>query len=129
MERDSAQFQNFCDGGLYPPLCLNALGKLTLSPTRFFAPCEVEDVLQMLGMVHSARRGIAVCLGDVVLNVPPRKYGAEFQKLVDGLASIGPPGMWVSCAHCVAHVGEISRRGLWCVHCRTSDNENWRDIL
>ncbi|KAJ7325841.1 hypothetical protein DFH08DRAFT_816919 [Mycena albidolilacea] len=99
---------------------------------------SVEGLLHLLGMVRPVRRRVEVCLGEVVLDVLPRQYCIEFQKLVQGMARIGPEalwaeegpegvGQWVACAHCVARVEEIGRKGEWCVYCKTNENEKWRE--
>ncbi|KAJ7145658.1 hypothetical protein C8R44DRAFT_755655 [Mycena epipterygia] len=108
----NTQFQEFCDSGYYPPLNIAALKMVTLQSTEFSVKCSVEAVLQMLRMVRSARRGVVVCLGELALDgVPPRRYVAEYKKFANSLEGVGPAGMWLPCAHCVARAEEIQGRG------------------
>ncbi|KAJ6587523.1 hypothetical protein DFH09DRAFT_1427593 [Mycena vulgaris] len=87
VERDPAQFQEFCDSGYRQPLHVAALRKLTLRPQLTIGLVfTVAGVLQVLPMVCSERYGIVVCLGEPVLNVPPRRYREEHRELADGLA-------------------------------------------
>ncbi|KAJ7889884.1 hypothetical protein B0H14DRAFT_3855628, partial [Mycena olivaceomarginata] len=103
------------------PIHLAALSKLTLQPPGGVRS-NVAAVLQPVSMVRSERRGVVVCLGVLMLEgVAPRGYVAEYQKFVDGLKGVGPEGMWLPCAHCVARAEEIQDRGRWCVHCRMGD--------
>jgi hypothetical protein len=123
---DYRSFQESCEAGDTPPLHLAALSKLTLQPpVGVLRPrCSVEAVLQMLSMVRSERRGVVVCLGELALkDVTPRSYVAEYKTLADGLTGVGPAGMWLPCAHCVARAGEIQNYARWCVHCRMGDDE------
>ncbi|KAJ7215956.1 hypothetical protein GGX14DRAFT_442566 [Mycena pura] len=127
LNHDSS-FQESCDAGDTPPLHLTALSKLTLQPrprVGMLRPrCSIEEVLQMLSMVRSERRGVVVCLGELsVKDVTPRSIVAEYQTLVDGLTGVGPAGMWLPCAHCVARAREIQNYARWCVHCRMGDDE------
>ncbi|KAJ7798554.1 hypothetical protein B0H14DRAFT_2906504, partial [Mycena olivaceomarginata] len=109
------------DDNPIPPIHLAALSKLTLQPPGGVRS-NIAAVLQPVSMVRSERRGVVVCLGVLMLEgVAPRGYVAEYQKFVDGLKGVGPEGMWLPCAHCVARAEEIQDRGRWCVHCRMGD--------
>ncbi|KAJ7346413.1 hypothetical protein DFH08DRAFT_871125 [Mycena albidolilacea] len=123
---DYRSFQESCEAGDTPPLHLAVLSKVTLQPpVGVLKPrCSVEAVLQMLSMVRSERHGVVVCLGELSLkDVTPRSYVAKYQTLADGLTGVGPAGMWLPCAHCVARAGEIQNYARWCVHCRMGDDE------
>ncbi|KAJ7709593.1 hypothetical protein B0H17DRAFT_1190788 [Mycena rosella] len=106
---DYGSFQQSCASGDTPTLYLAALSTLTLMPPTHAAgraQCSVEAVLHMLSMVRSERRGVVVCIGELMLKgVPP--HVVAYQTLADGLASVGPTGMWSPCAHCAARAAEI----------------------
>ncbi|KAJ6561603.1 hypothetical protein B0H19DRAFT_1233572 [Mycena capillaripes] len=100
-------FQESCEAGDTPPIHLAALSTLTLRGAER-PRCSVDAILQVVSMVRSERRGVIVCLGELSLEgVPPRRYAAEYQTLMDGLTGLGPTGMWLPCAHCIARAEAI----------------------
>ncbi|KAJ6493929.1 hypothetical protein C8R47DRAFT_393635 [Mycena vitilis] len=113
-----------------PPLTIGPLRALKLLPCpgEQRPQCTAEAVQQVLSLVHTNRRGIVVCLGEMTLKgVPPRTYVAEYQRLLGSLT-----GMWAPCTHCAARAEEIDRMERWCVYCRNGDeamkkrcDDNW----
>ncbi|KAJ7062634.1 hypothetical protein C8F01DRAFT_1251444 [Mycena amicta] len=117
-----------------PPLKLASLSRLKLhAPTGIQnAVCTAANVLQLLAMVHTDRRSVPACLGDVVLKVSPRKYLLEYQTLATAIPNVEPAGTWVACPHCMVRAEEIHACGKWCVYCRMADektkercDDNW----
>jgi hypothetical protein len=112
------------------PLTLPALRKLTLHPAKYASGVNVSigSVLALLSMARTRSGSVVVCLGEVPLDVPPRRYISEFAKLSAEIkragagASVGPAGdaMWVPCAHCAERAEATGDLGRWCVHCRTN---------
>ncbi|KAJ7346422.1 hypothetical protein DFH08DRAFT_937594 [Mycena albidolilacea] len=104
------------------PLTLPVLRKLTLHPAKYASGVNisVEGVLALLSMARTRSGSVVVCLGEVPLDVPPRRYISEFAKLSAEIkragagASVGPAWdpMWVPCAHCAERAeatGDLGR--------------------
>ncbi|KAF8199399.1 hypothetical protein K438DRAFT_1933418 [Mycena galopus ATCC 62051] len=105
------------------PLTLPALRKLTLHPAKHASgvSVSVKGVLAVLSMVRTRAGSVVVCLGEVPLDVPPRRYLTEFAHLSAEIqragagASVGSAGdpMWVLCAHCVGRAEATADLGRW----------------